>query len=183
MTAQYTVPGLDPGDAELVVTTLQRRLVALIDLQLTLKHIHWNVVGPNFIGVHEMLDDQAKGVRKMSDEVAERIATLGHAPTGTPRFVADNRAWDDYRIGRATAMQHLAALDVAYRGLIADHRAAIVEFEKLDLITQDLLIGQSGTLERYQWFVRAHLEDPSGKLAHSGASGEQEAAESIAPLT
>ena len=25
---------------------LQQRLVALIDLELTLKHIHWNVVGP-----------------------------------------------------------------------------------------------------------------------------------------
>jgi starvation-inducible DNA-binding protein len=35
---------------------MQGRLVGLVDLALTLKHIHWNVVGPDFISVHTMLD-------------------------------------------------------------------------------------------------------------------------------
>jgi starvation-inducible DNA-binding protein len=179
MPANYTVPDLEPPAAERVATTLQGRLIALIDLQLTLKHIHWNVVGPNFIGVHEMLDEQFEGVRTMSDTLAERIATLGYEPKGTPGFIVENRPWDDYSIGRATTMQHLAALDVVYRGVIADHRTAIEEFEKLDLVSQDILIGQAAKLERYQWFVRAHLEDPSGQLAHSGASGEREAADAV----
>ena len=63
MASKYTVPGLDRDKAEQVATQLQGRLNALIDLQLTLKHIHWNVVGPNFIGVHEMLDPQVEAVR------------------------------------------------------------------------------------------------------------------------
>ena len=47
MTAKrFTIPGLDPKKAQHVAKRLQQRLVALIDLQLTLKHIHWNVVGP-----------------------------------------------------------------------------------------------------------------------------------------
>jgi starvation-inducible DNA-binding protein len=179
MPANYTVPALDPPAAERVATTLQGRLVALLDLQLTLKHIHWNVVGPNFIGVHEMIDEQFEGVRTMSDTLAERIATLGYEPKGTPGFIAKNRSWDDYSIGRATTLQHLAALDVVYSGVIADHRAAIEEFEKLDLVTQDILIDQAAKLELYQWLVRAHLEDPSGQLAHSGASGEREAAKAV----
>lgn len=57
---------------------------ALNDLALTLKHIHWNVVGPHFIAVHTMLDPQVVAVREMADETAERIATLGVAPLGTP---------------------------------------------------------------------------------------------------
>ena len=43
--------------------------------------------------------------------------------------------------------------------LIADHRAAISKFEPVDPVTVDLLTQQAGTLELYQWFVRAHLED------------------------
>jgi starvation-inducible DNA-binding protein len=84
---------MDPANAEQVAQTLQQRLVALTDLHLTLKHIHWNVVGPNFIAVHEMLDPQVEAVRKMSDAVAERIATLGFEPIGTPGAIVKSRAW------------------------------------------------------------------------------------------
>ena len=82
--ATFTAPGMKNESAEQAIAVLQQRLVALLDLQLTLKHIHWNVVGPNFIGVHEMLDPQVDGVRDMTDTIAERIATLGGVPEGTP---------------------------------------------------------------------------------------------------
>ena len=176
MASKYTIPGLDESSAEKVATTLQGRLNALIDLQLTLKHIHWNVVGPNFIGVHEMLDPQVDAVRAMTDNVAERIATLGYEPVGTPGAVASNRTWDDYSINRATTLEHLGALDVVYTGVLQDHRAAIQDFEELDLVTQDMLIGQNEKLEMFQWFVRAHLEDSSGRLADAGESTEKGAA-------
>jgi len=52
----YTVPGMKNDSAERVVRLLQDRLNSLNDLALTLKHVHWNVVGPHFIGVHQMLD-------------------------------------------------------------------------------------------------------------------------------
>jgi starvation-inducible DNA-binding protein len=165
----YSIPGMSPEVAEKVRNRLQQRLVALIDLELTLKHIHWNVVGPNFIGVHEMLDPQVASVRKMVDEVAERIATLGGSPVGTPGFVAAHRSWDDYPILRATTLEHLGALDIVYGGVVADHRSAIGELEEPDPVTQGLLIEQSAKLEQYQWFVRAHLEDKTGALSTAGA--------------
>ena len=77
-----TVPGLERAASSRAITIMQDRLSALIDLQLTLKHVHWNVVGPNFIAVHEMLDPQYDAVGAMTDEVAERIATMGGAPLG-----------------------------------------------------------------------------------------------------
>src|SRR6187455_1358091 len=61
-TASFTVPTLSQKDGAKVADELQRRLVSLADLALTLKHIHWNVVGPNFIAVHQMLDPQYEGV-------------------------------------------------------------------------------------------------------------------------
>ncbi|HUH08711.1 MAG TPA: DNA starvation/stationary phase protection protein [Egibacteraceae bacterium] len=180
MTTKYTVPGIQPEQARKLVDELQHRLTALIDLHLTLKHVHWNVVGPAFIGVHRMLDPQVDAVRLMSDDVAERIATLGFEPIGTPGFVAKNRSWDDYSIGRASTQEHLAALDVVYSGLIGDHRRCIGEFEELDVVTQDMLISQTQELERYQWFVRAHLEDSAGRMPHRPEDSEREAAEAAA---
>lgn len=173
----YTAPGLNEGDARKVSDRLQQRLVALIDLQLTLKHVHWNVVGPNFIAVHEMLDPQTEAVRGFTDEVAERIATLGGQPSGTPGYVAATRTWDDYSLGRDTVIRHLGALDEVYTGVIADHRDAIREFDDLDLVSQDLLIAQAGQLELFQWFVRAHLENADGTLPTVGADSEEGAAE------
>jgi starvation-inducible DNA-binding protein len=175
----YTVPGLKTDTAEDVIATLQGRLHALNDLALTLKHIHWNVVGPNFIAVHTMLDPQVESVREMVDTVAERIATLGGSPKGTPGALVAERTWDDYSVGRKDAIAHLAALDLVYSGVIEDHRAAIDVTEEPDPVTQDMLIGQAGELEQYQWFVRAHLENADGSLRSAGASTEDEAADSV----
>src|ERR1700749_4956217 len=147
----YGVPGLGNKDASEVIALLQDRLNALNDLALTLKHVHWNVVGPHFIAVHTMLDPQVDAVRLMVDDLAERIATLGGSPVGTPGALVAQRSWDDYSIGRADTNAHLAALDVVYGGIIESHRAAIENTEESDPVTQDLLIGQSGQLEQFHW--------------------------------
>lgn len=154
----YTVPGLGTEDSQRLVESLQDRLHAMNDLHLTLKHAHWNVVGPQFIAVHEMLDPQVELVRGYADELAERIAQLGASPVGTPgRLVAD-RGWSDYELGRAGTQEHLAALNTVYDGVISSNRKAITLAGELDPVTEDILIGQTAELEKFQWFVRAHLE-------------------------
>src|SRR6195952_721606 len=134
-TLSYTVPGMGKGDSSTAITILQDRLNALNDLALTLKHVHWNVVGPNFIAVHTMLDPQVDAVRLMVDALAERIATLGGAPVGTPGALVAARSWDDYSIGRADALDHLGALDVVYSGIIEDFRKAIADTDEPDPVT------------------------------------------------
>jgi starvation-inducible DNA-binding protein len=172
----YTVPGMSEADAERVVTLLQGRLNAANDLHLTLKHVHWNVVGPHFIAVHEMLDPQVDAVRGFADDLAERIATLGGSPVGTPGRLVEARTWDEYSIGRATTQEHLGALDLVYQGVITDYRDGIKELDELDLVTQDMFIAQTEQLELFHWFVRAHLEDKGGNLSTAGATSEDEAA-------
>jgi starvation-inducible DNA-binding protein len=173
----YTVPGMETGDAERVTALLQDRLNSHNDLALTLKHVHWNVTGPNFIAVHTMLDPQVEAVRAMADETAERIAALGGSPVGTPGALVKERDWDDYSIGRDDAIAHLGALNLVYTGIIEAHRNAIAETEELDPVSQDMLIGQSRQLEQFQWFVRAHLESADGTLSTRGATTEHTAAQ------
>jgi starvation-inducible DNA-binding protein len=172
----YTVPGMKIEDGKKIVALLQDRLNALSDLALTLKHVHWNVVGPNFIAVHTMLDPQVEAARVMVDDIAERIAALGGSPAGTPGTLVAQRNWDDYSIGRAGTQGHLGALDVVYTGIIEAHREAIDATEELDLVSQDMLIGQAQQLEGFHWFVRAHLESPGGSLSTGGARTEKAAA-------
>ena len=159
-----TVPGLGDDASTRTIELLQHRLVALLDLQLTLKHIHWNVVGVNFISIHEMLDPQVDAVRAMSDDMAERIATLGGEPLGTPGAITRIRSWDDYGLNREPTVRHLAALDDVYTGVVTDHRGAQEELADLDAVSEDLVIGQLRELEQFQWFVRAHLKDSSGDV-------------------
>ena len=176
MADTYTIPGMTQAEGSKVAEMLQGRLSALIDLQLTLKHIHWNVVGPTFIGVHEMLDPQYEAVSEMTDAVAERIAALGYEALGTPGFVVKNRSWNDYSLRRAGVMEHLGALDLVYAGVIEDHRKVMKDIEEMDPVTQDLVIAQLGALEKFHWFVRAHLENDAGRLVTSGATNLTDAA-------
>jgi starvation-inducible DNA-binding protein len=175
--SQFTIPGMTDKQAAQVAEILQKQLSRYNDLHLTLKHVHWNVVGPNFIGVHEMIDPQVELVRGYADEVAERIATLGYSPKGTPGAIIADRSWDDYSLERDTVQAHLAALDLVYDGVIEDTRRNIEETEEPDPVTQDMLIGHAAELEKFQWFVRAHLENSGGQLANEGASTEKGAAD------
>ncbi len=178
--AAFTAPTLSGADGALVTEVLQQRLVGLLDLALTLKHIHWNVVGPHFISVHEMLDPHYHGVQAMIDDLAERIATLGGVPSVLPgRLVAD-RTWADYGLDRADSLSHLGALDLVYQGVITDHRAAIEQTGDVDKVSEDLLIGQTGILEKYHWYVRSHLADWAGGMANAGAASDIDAARAVA---
>ncbi len=172
----YTVPSLTLQEGKDVAAILQERLHSLNDLALTLKHIHWNVVGPHFIAVHEMIDPQVDAVRAMVDATAERIATLGVPPRGTPGAIVAERTWEDYHLGRASTIAHLGALDEVYQGVIASHRKAAADTETVDTVTNDLLVGHLHDLELFHWFVRAHLESSGGELSTSGASTERGAA-------
>ncbi|MEU8990600.1 DNA starvation/stationary phase protection protein [Streptomyces sp. NPDC048558] len=177
LTPKYTVPGIERAAAGRIIDVLRLRLHALNDLHLTLKHVHWNVVGPHFIAVHQMVDPQVDRVRDMADDVAERIAALGGVAQGTPGSLVKERTWDDYSIGREEAIAHLGALDVVYTGLIEDVRAAIKVVGDIDPATEDLLIEQLRDLEQFQWFVRAHLESAGGTLSTARADNEQDGAE------
>ena len=125
-----------------------------------------------------MIDPQVELVRGYADEAAERIAALGASPQGTPGAIIKDRTWDDYSVGRDTVQAHLAALDLVYTGVIEDTRKTIERVDDLDPVTEDMLIGHAAELEKFQWFVRAHLENSGGQLANEGKCTEKGAAKS-----
>lgn len=84
-----------------------------------------------------------------------------------------------YSLGRDTAQAHLAALDIVYDGFIASHREAIAATGDPDPVTQDIFISQTAELEKFQWFVRAHLESAAGSLPEGNSHTERGAAATV----
>lgn len=170
-----TVAGIGTHHAAETVEFLQQRLTSMIDLELTLKHVHWNVVGPNFIGVHEMLDAFVEEIRPIVDETAERMRTLGGVPSGLPGVLVASRTWDDYDLDVAPTEHHLRALDRAYEGIILDHRRAIAHVANLDPVSEGILVDQAATLEMQQWFIRSFLrgEQPDHEATRFGRADRQ----------
>ncbi len=70
------------------IETLNARLADGIDLALAVKQAHWNLKGPQFIGIHEMLDGFRTEIDDLNDKVAERAVQLGATALGTASVVA-----------------------------------------------------------------------------------------------
>src|SRR5699024_5412085 len=155
--ADYTAPGVEMEDAHRVTESLQTRLHALNDLHLTLKHAHWNVVGPEFISVHEMLDPQVEEVRAWADLVAERIATMAVSPKGTPGAIDTGSTWEDSPLGRATSLAHVSELNNDDTVVINDFRTAIDESGKVEPISVDILVEIPRGVELFLWFLRSFI--------------------------
>ncbi|MCI1984456.1 MAG: DNA starvation/stationary phase protection protein [Bifidobacteriaceae bacterium] len=156
--AKFTVPGLEDGAAEKTVSILQDRLYQENEAALILKHAHWNVTGPNFIAVHEMIDPQVDAVRNQADETAERIAALGGEPDGTPDGVVRSRNWEPFASkGRASTEYYIQALIDYYDAFIIADRKAIAELDELDVISSNIIQDHVQELEQFQWFLHSHL--------------------------
>lgn len=158
MSLSFVVPGLDEAVSEKAIAILQERLSQEQEAALVLKHAHWNVAGPNFIAVHEMLDPQVEAVLAQADETAERIATLGGSPDGRPDAIIRNRTWKGLDLaGRKSTEDYLQALIEYYDAFIQDDRKAIEELDELDLVSSNIIQDHVQELEQFQWFMRSHL--------------------------
>ena len=83
VTLNPTKHGLDADTRQASVELLNARLADVIDLELQAKQAHWNVKGPNFIGLHELFDQVSAAAAKYKDEIAERAVMLGGTAVGT----------------------------------------------------------------------------------------------------
>ncbi|MQA04714.1 MAG: DNA starvation/stationary phase protection protein [Streptosporangiales bacterium] len=134
---------------------LQDTLVDLIDLSLTAKQAHWNLVGKRFRSIHLQLDELVSAARGYTDQVAERAAALGVNPDGTAGTVAANSQVPQFDAGWLSDDGVVAHLVAVYQGVIARMRERIATTGDTDVVTQDLFISLTAELEKECWMLQA----------------------------
>ena len=140
------------------IKLLNERLADCIDLQTQTKQAHWNVKGPNFIALHELFDQVHAAVAEYVDEIAERAVQLGGVAEGTARVAAKHSSLAEYPavVDGASHVEALSSVLAAF-GKLA--RKAIDESSELgDLDTADLFTEVSRGIDKWLWFVEAHLQ-------------------------
>ncbi|MFC3703848.1 DNA starvation/stationary phase protection protein Dps [Devosia honganensis] len=142
-----------------VIDILNARLADAIDLALITKQAHWNLRGPGFIAVHEMLDPMRVDLDNHVDIIAERIAQLDGIALGTKESVAKTSTLAAYPTDIRKIDDHLAALAERYAALANQVREDIDATEEAgDADAADILTAFSRDLDKNFWFIKSHLE-------------------------
>lgn len=147
------------GAREKLIAILNQRLADSVDLKSQAKQAHWNVKGMSFIALHELFDRVASDVTPMSDDLAERVTSLGGTALGTARVAAQNSELPEYPLEISEGRDHVDALSTALAEFGRRVRADIDTTDKLgDAVTADLFTNISGEIDKLLWFVEAHQQ-------------------------
>ena len=139
---------------------LNKVLATTIDLRLQVKQAHCNVKGTQFFARHEMYDRLAEHLTAHSDNVAERVGTLGGYAMGTVRLSAASSALAEYDLGAVNGRDHTRCLVERFAVYCSTLRDGVkLSVEQEDPVTEDMLIAILGETELDMWFLESHLND------------------------
>jgi len=159
MQSYKTHNDLSSNAKSISIGVLNARLADAIDLALLTKQAHWNIKGPQFIALHEMIDGFRTELDEHVDTMAERVVQLGGTALGTTQAVSAGSTLAPYPTDIYAADDHLVALIERYGKLASAARAAIDETANAgDADTADLFTALSRALDKSLWFLEAHLQ-------------------------
>ena len=145
---------------QLSIDLLNARLADAIDLALLTKQAHWNIKGPRFIALHEMIDSFRTEIDGHVDTMAERVVQLGGTALGTTQVVQKASTLAPYPTDIYQSKDHLAALIERYGKAANLIRAAIDQADEAgDADTADIFTAYSRALDKSLWFLEAHVQE------------------------
>lgn len=139
-----------------VIAGLEKALANSYTLMIKTHNYHWNVQGSNFVGLHNLFEQQYKDLFTAIDELAERIRALGApAPGGLASFKKLSVIQD--------AADEVQNSKVMVDDLIMSRQAMLAGDQELlaaaeeadDQVTTDMITGRIGKNEKDIWMLRS----------------------------
>ena len=128
-------------------------------LMIKTQAYHWNVVGPLFVPIHTLTEEQYTDLFGAIDVIAERIRALGHV---APMSFADLS-------GQASLTEETATRSAGemVAQLVSDHEAVVRRLRELaaaaadlgDGATEDLANGRMAFHEKAIWMLAAIIAE------------------------
>ncbi|MGB3408140.1 MAG: DNA starvation/stationary phase protection protein Dps [Jannaschia sp.] len=151
------ITGIDQQTQEQMCEVLNANLAHGIDLRLAVKQAHWNLRGPGFIGVHELLDGVSARLGEGTDMMAERVALMGGFARGTTQVVAERTALKPYPVELTDIEEHISELVTRFKIYGKSIREGMDAADEAgDEDTADLLTEVSRMVEKDTWFIGAN---------------------------
>jgi starvation-inducible DNA-binding protein len=142
-----------------LIDLLNQQLADTFDMVSLVKQAHWNIKGPLFIALHKLFDELADGLLGHVDSLAERVTALGGLAMGTVRMAAGASRLAAYPADLTADLATVEFLADQMAKLAASTRAAADQAESLsDMATNDLFIEVVRDLDKWAWFLEAHLQ-------------------------
>ncbi len=147
--------GLNEKNRKELSSHLRLALADTVLLMLKSQVVHWNVVGPLFVPLHELTEQHYQDLFKAADVIAERIRALGFpAPVNLQNLSDKSALFEESTIRTTQAM---------VEQLINDHERVVralrdsTKFadKQDDFVTHDLLTQRLSFHEKAVWMLRA----------------------------
>jgi starvation-inducible DNA-binding protein len=152
------VTDISINSRRVVIDLLNARLADAIDLMLAIKQAHWNIRGPSFIALHDLLDLMAVRMGEHADTMAERVVQLGGLASGTLQSVHEATSLTPYPRHVNEQADHLLALQQRLAQFGQSARAAIDAASQAgDADSADIMTAVSRAVDKDLWFIGAHI--------------------------
>lgn len=134
-------------------------LADLFNLASQVKQSHWNVKGAQFMQLHLMFDQFTGDLLGYADTVAERITALGGFAAGTIRAANESSRLSEIAFNAVDGLIAVDALATVTAQMCALVRTDIATTHTLgDEVTSNMLQDIGGKLDKWLWFLEAHLQ-------------------------